>query len=376
MQALKILVVDDELGMRQGVIRVLRNYRITLPELAEEVSFAIETAETAEVALDLIQKDAPDIMLLDHKLPGMQGLELLEIIVRDYPDLLTIVITAYASLEIAISATKKGAYDFLAKPFTPEELKSTIGKATRHIVASREARRLGQERKKLRFQLISVVAHELKAPLAAIESYLRIISDGTAGDDIALYRQMAARSVVRVEGMRKLIVDLLDLTRIESGQSERNLQQLDLAELAARAAETFAAEAAERNIELQLNCADELPMIGDVRELEIIFNNLISNAIKYNRNDGRVEITVNERDGQITISVSDTGIGMTAEETTRLFGEFVRIKNEKTEKISGSGLGLSIVKKLAGLYGGTAEVTSVPDEGSQFTVKLKSSSIE
>jgi signal transduction histidine kinase len=104
--------------------------------------------------------------------------------------------------------------------------------------------------------------------------------------------------------------------------------------------------------------------------MEIILNNLLTNALKYNRQGGRVEISIESKDGSVIVRVADTGIGMTPEEAGRLFTEFVRIRNEKTRNILGSGLGLSIVKKIALLYGGDISVSSQPDVGSTFTVLL------
>ncbi|HQE30193.1 MAG TPA: ATP-binding protein, partial [Phycisphaerae bacterium] len=116
---------------------------------------------------------------------------------------------------------------------------------------------------------------------------------------------------------------------------------------------------------------EPVSMRADRGEIEMILNNLVSNAIKYNKPQGRVEVTVG-RDGEyVTLAVADTGIGIEPEEATKLFGEFVRIKNEKTRNILGSGLGLSIVQKLAELYDGSVTVASQPDAGSTFTVRLK-----
>jgi two-component system, sensor histidine kinase and response regulator len=112
-------------------------------------------------------------------------------------------------------------------------------------------------------------------------------------------------------------------------------------------------------------------MVADRGEIEMILNNLISNAIKYNREGGRVDVRLTREADRLTIAVADTGIGLTPEEAGRLFGEFVRIRNEKTQNILGSGLGLSIVKKLASLYGGDATVTSQSGVGSTFTVVLR-----
>ena len=111
-------------------------------------------------------------------------------------------------------------------------------------------------------------------------------------------------------------------------------------------------------------------MTADAGEIEMLLNNLLSNAVKYNRDGGRVDVTIARHGSQATIAVADTGIGMTAEEVGRIFGEFVRIKNEQTNHIPGSGLGLSIVKKLAQLYDGEVKVESRPDAGTTFTVVL------
>ena len=369
---LKILVVDDEPGMRSGVTRSLRDFTVRLPDINGEVRFEIDQARTGEEALEKIDAAAPDILLLDHKLPGISGLDVLDRVGPErLQDMLTVMITAYASLETAISATKRGAYDFLAKPFTPEELHSVVRKTAGRLILSRQARKLALEKRQIRFQFISVLAHELKAPLSAIEGYLNILKDKSAGDDPAVYERMIDRSLVRSEHMRKLISDLLDMTRIESGQKKRDLSQVDLREVAQVSVDTLMPSARARNIEITLHAGGPVTITADRSEIEIIFNNLISNAVKYNRDNGTVDIRIDPQGDTVVLSVADTGIGMTPEETAKLFGDFVRIKNDKTRNILGSGLGLSIVRKLAQMYGGDATVASQPDAGSTFTVTLR-----
>jgi two-component system, sensor histidine kinase and response regulator len=370
-ETLRLLVVDDETGMRLAVARVLNTYTVRLGDSGEhQVNFAVETAETGEEALEKMAKSEPDLMLLDMKLPGMSGIDVLREVHERHYHTLTLMITAYATLETAIEATKRGAHDFLPKPFTPDDLRTAIRRAVRHYVIEREARRLAVEKRQVRFQFISVLGHELKAPLAAVEGFLQILRDGTAGNDPQVIARVVDRALARTEGMRKLIVDLLNLTRIESGQKRRELAPVDLREVAVSSIETVSASAAGRNIAVELHAPDTASLTADRSEIEIIFNNLVSNAVKYNRDDGRVDVTIEPLDGGWTIRVADTGIGMSEDECARLFQEFVRIKNDKTRNIAGTGLGLSIVKKLAQFYAGDATVTSEPGVGSTFTVTL------
>ena len=368
---LNILVVDDEPGMRKGTARALRKFTAEYADLQTRVGFTVEQAATGEEALALIGRQVPDILLLDYKLPGISGLEVQEQLAARKHEILTVMISAYGSLQTVITATKRGAFDFLVKPFTPDELRMTLRKAAHHLPVHRQALRLAEERRQIRFEFIRVLGHELKAPLAAVEGYLWLLCNRSLGENLGAYDHLVERSLVRIDGMRKLIFDLLDLTRIESGNKERTLIVVDVRDVVEAGVETFAHEAAERGITIETRTPEALVMTADRGELEIILNNLISNAVKYNRDSGSVTVTARDAGEQVEISVADTGIGMSPREAGKLFGEFVRIKNEKTASILGSGLGLSIVKKLAELYEGSVSVESEADVGSTFSVTLR-----
>jgi signal transduction histidine kinase len=367
---LTVMVVDDEEGMCMSIERTLRTYKVRIPQVEEEVSFRVITSCSAEKALERMESEHVHILLLDHKLPGMSGIELLERIGGNGTSPLTIIMTAYASIETAIRATKSGAFDFLAKPFTPNEIKSVVHKAAEHLVVSLQAEKLAKEKRRVRFEFISVLSHELKSPLNAVESYLNILSDPDVAQENEQRMQFIERCRTRVGYMRKMIGDLLDLTYIESGEKQRKLVEVNLFELAAEAVETHRNKAVERDIDIDLKGEKDICFFADSGEIEIVLNNLISNAVKYNRNGGKVEVYLSADEETVTISVSDNGIGMTEDEAGKLFQDFSRIKNKKTKNILGSGLGLSTVKKIALLYDGRVDVKSVPDEGSTFTVRL------
>lgn len=369
-ETLRVLVVDDEPGMRSGVSRALGDFRLEVPEMNTELHFRIDEGSTGEEALAQIETSPPDIILLDYKLTGISGMEILKRLEGDDRDFVVIMITAYASLEMAIRATKQGTYDLLAKPFTPDELKATVGKAAKHLILQRSARALEEERRQVRFRFLSVLVHELKAPLAAVYSYLSILHDWPVAERPEEYSRIARRCLLRIDGMRKLIRDLLDLTSIESGQKKRRIEAIDLGRVAQETLDTFRAEAEERGITVALYTEGLLTFEADRGEIEMILNNLVSNAVKYNRDGGKVDLRVVSSDKDVRIEVTDTGIGMTPEEVSRLFGKFVRIKDAKTERIVGSGLGLSIIRKIVTLYKGEISVDSRPSAGSTFRIQL------
>lgn len=370
MATLKILVVDDEPGIRSGVTRIMRNFKVDYPFMEEMYDFKVFEAATGEEGIALADSELPDIVLLDNKLPGMQGVEVLEYIRKKKYDMFVVMITSYASLELAVKATHDGAVDFIPKPFTPQELKSSLETITKQIYLKRMARDMKQEGKQVRFQFLSVLSHELKAPLNAVEGYLNIIRERQMGDNLSDYDELVDRSLKRLQGMRNLILDLLDLTRIESGKPDRKSENTDLVKIIQNAIDTMMPFAIQKEVEVSLNAPEKLVRFLDPEEMEIILNNLLSNAIKYNREKGCVKIDLMEKAQETIIRVEDCGIGISEEDQAKLFRDFSRIKNPSTKNISGSGLGLSIVKKIVELNKGTITVESEPDKGSVFTVSL------
>jgi two-component system, sensor histidine kinase and response regulator len=370
MGVLKVLVVDDEPGIRSGVARILGNFHVTYPFMDEDYSFTIDQAGTGEEGIEMLENDKPDIILLDNKLPGMQGVEVLEYIRKKNYDIVVAMITSYASLDIAVRATRDGATDFIPKPFTPQELKSSIENITKQLYLRRITHKMKQEGKKIRYQFLSVLSHELKAPLNALEGYLLMMKDKQSGEKIDDYAVPIDRSLQRIQGMRNLIMDLLDFTRIRLERKDEKIQEVDLEVIAAGAIVTVQPFAIQMEVDVKLDVRSRALIMADPDDIEIVFNNLLSNAVKYNKFGGIAGITIDSSDSEAIIEISDSGIGIREEDTENLFTEFVRIKSEKTKNITGSGLGLSIVKKVVEMYKGSINVVSTPDKGSIFTVRL------
>ena len=370
MATLHILVVDDEPGIRSGIDRILRNYIVSYPFMDEDIDFTLIEAGTGEQAIDILNSKPVDIVLLDNKLPGIDGIDVLDYINKQQFDLAVMMITSYASLDLALKATKSGAYNFMPKPFTPQELRGSIENVSKYLFLKRMTKKMQTEGKQIRFQFLSVLSHELKSPINAIEGYLKMMQEKQMGDKIEDYDKMIDRSLARLTGMRNLIMDLLDLTKIESGKKERKLREISLSTIARTAMDTMEPYSIQKNVKMRLHEEGNVYLLADANEMEIIFNNLISNAVKYNKENGFVDVFLKEEEDKMLITVMDTGIGMEEDELGKIFQDFVRIKNSKTRTITGSGLGLSITKKMIEQYNGTIEVKSTPEKGSSFVVSL------
>jgi two-component system, sensor histidine kinase and response regulator len=370
MSILKLLVVDDEPGIRTGAERALRNFSVSYPFMDEEFTYEIIEAESGEKAIEIIESTQIDVMLLDNKLPGIDGIEVLEYVKNKDYDISVMMITSYASLELAVKATNMGAFSFVPKPFTPQELRTSIESITKHLFLRRMTKQMRDEGNQNQFQFLSVLSHELKSPINAVEGYIKIMLEKQAGDSIDDYKIMLERSVERLKGMRTLILDLLDLTRIASGKKSRDIRNIDLFEIAKRVVDTVEPLAIQKNVKVNLDVDENTFIKADSHEIEIILNNFVSNAVKYNRDGGKVFLTIKKLTEYYEICVEDTGIGISDDDQKNLFQEFMRIKNSKTKNITGSGLGLSIAKKMIDLYSGTIDVKSTPDIGTTFTVRI------
>jgi len=370
MATFKILVVDDELGIREGTKRILQNFKVDYPFMDEQIDFQILEAATGSEGIEIIDTQQPDILLLDSKLPDIQGVEVLEYVKNKHYDIIVVMITSYASLELAVKATRDGAFDFIPKPFTPQEIRASIENITKQLFLKRMTQSLNSTGKQIRFQFLSVLSHELKAPLNAIDGYLHMIREKQFGNNVDAYTEIIDRSMERIKGMRQLILDLLDLTKIETGKPTQKLLPVDVSKIVQMAIDTNRPYAIQKDVDIYLNNKSAVMMKADAGEIEIIMNNLISNAVKYNRTGGRVDCFIEKLPEAVRISVSDTGIGMTEEETQKIFEDFVRIRNQQTRDITGSGLGLSIVKKIVDMYKGAVDVQSTPGKGTTFTITL------
>jgi two-component system sensor histidine kinase/response regulator len=367
-----ILVVDDERGIREGCRRAL------VP-----LGYRVDVADTAAAGLRMLREGSYDLVLLDLMMPGMSGIEALGRIREIDPDIVVIIITGYATVEAAVKTIKQGAYDFISKPFTADDLILVVNKGLEHRRLSLENKRLrsieeeaeGLARAKaelekldaMKSRFMLTVAHELRAPIAAIQGYLGLILDGYAADDEHEMLQNAHR---RCGELLDMISDLLLLAHMKEKASGVKKTTVPVARVLEEVAGLLRADADRKGLTLKTESSGQPEMLADEEHLRQLWTNLISNGIKYTPRGGRVVASVHEKDGQIVGVVSDTGVGIAADDLPRIFDEFYRTKQAKSIEEHGTGLGLSIVKQIVESYGGTIDVESRLGEGTTFTFTL------
>jgi len=217
----------------------------------------------------------------------------------------------------------------------------------------------------VRAQFTLLTTHELRAPVAAIQSYLKLILEGYVPQPKV--RETLEKAERRAMEQLALIADLLELGRIGSADARGLVQPVQIETLLSEQLELLAASARERSITIETHIGENLDAVrANPDQIRSLWNNLISNAIKYNRDGGHVTITLVQGDGRLIGSVADTGIGIPEEAMTRLFSEFFRADNAKAQSRMGTGLGLSIVKEIVERGGGQITVESEIDKGTTF----------
>ncbi|MCK5380930.1 MAG: response regulator [Candidatus Latescibacteria bacterium] len=354
------MVIDDEETMRDSCTQVLT-----------KEGYRVEVASDGRTGLSKTQEMALDLALVDLKMPGMGGMEILEAIREMDPTIVPIVITGYATVTSAVEAMKRGAYDFLPKPFTPDELRLVVKRGLEKRRLEQETAALRAEKERMKRNFVTLVSHELRSPLVAVEQYLAVLGEGILDEEPAKQKKVLSRVRERVKELLTLVHEWLDISRIEAGRIVEKFEPLDLGTVLDEAAERMRGLAEPGRITIEISVPDDPgTMEGDREALNHLFGNLIGNAIKYNREEGRVHIRLEEDENDFVATVSDTGVGIPPEGLPFIFDEFFRVKTRETRKLTGSGLGLSLVKKIVEAHKGRIKVSSELGQGTTFTVIL------
>lgn len=372
-----ILVIDDEDGIRKGCRRVL-----------EPHGFLVHTAASCSEGLKLVAEQSFDLILLDVMLPDGRGVDLLKPIRTRDPETVVVIITGYATAELAVEAIKRGAYDFISKPFTADVLLMTIYQglekrrlsldAKRLQVLEKEAdelRRAKEEAERLnefKSSFATMVAHDLRSPVAGAQSLVRTLLHGFAGPMNEKQTELLGRVNKRLDFLLVLINDLLTLAASKSMATDQPLAAVSLNELLGRVVERLTEEARAKHINLAVALPPLILLVTATEDgLDAVLRNLLGNAIKYTPENGQVQVEAALIGDQVRINVVDTGIGISAEDLPHIGEEFFRAKNAHAQGIPGTGLGMSIVRQYIERFGGQMEIHSQEGRGTTVSLNLR-----
>ncbi len=484
MDKIRILIVDDEKVIREGVERALSGNE-----------YLIAKAENGERGIEMIQESGFDIVLLDLMMPGIDGFGVLEWLKENEPQIQVISLTGFATVSKAVTAMKRGAFDFVGKPFTPDYIRIVVDRAIEKISLRAETAKLREERTlsleaihkeqsrlktvfgcmveavlitdrdgvvvhhnpaaiklleiqtdpvigkplsesiqdlsavkmveeaisksvvvtrefapgsisrkflrancapvrsesgnilgsvtafedisthkeidRMKSDFVAMVAHELKSPLASIEQMIYALQMSCEYEAINACNTLHNRMTVRTKDLLRLIDNLLNLSKLENGTTIFNLEPIQGHDIIRDIVEITSPQAESKNITIEYNpCQENWWFNVDYDHIRTAFMNIISNAVKYTPEGGKLEISTSLSGGLANLCVKDSGIGISKEDLPHIFDRFFRVKGKATRHITGSGLGLSLVKEVVEAHQGYIDVNSVPEEGTTFTLSF------
>jgi signal transduction histidine kinase len=383
----RILIIEDSVEDRVF-------YRRHIAKGHEENYSFFETA-SAEEGLRLCRELTPDCVLLDYQLPDMDGLEFLDrlsIIVRQ-ATIPIIMLTGRGNEEVAVQAMKKGIHDYLVKGLNTNGLRQVVhsaidqGVLRRQIASQRqELERMAEERLSLIAELklhtaalsdanirkdefLAMLAHELRNPLAAISNAANVLTITDHKEEIDHSNHVIRR---QTKHLSRLIEDLLDVSRISLGKIELRQTVIDITAILDSAVEAIKVLTDERNHTLHLTLdRGNLWVNADPTRVEQIIVNLLNNAAKYTDTGGQIWLTARREESDLFISVKDSGVGIPHEKLPAMFELFTQGDRSSARTEGGLGIGLTIVKKLVEMHGGSiAAVSDGPGMGSEFMIRM------
>ncbi len=354
----KILIIDDEEVVLDSCTQILKGS-----------SYQIATAPDGAKGLSLLPEYLPDLVFVDLKMPGLSGFEVLDKVHEFDPTIVTVVITGFATVSSAVDAMKKGAYDFLPKPFTPDEFRliTRRGIEKRRLVL--EAISLRREKELLREQFASIVSHELKAPLGAVQQNLFALEYELSNVVNESQKEKLERIKVRIDELLKLINSWLRVISVDINKLKESFTRIDVIIPIRNALESLETLAERKNIELVTSFDTQLPQIsGDASSLSEVFVNIIGNAIKYSPDGTKVSVMTERQAEAILVSVKDSGVGISPEDLPHIFEGFYRGKS--SQAAAGHGIGLAVSRQIVDAHGGSIAVDSELGKGTTFVVGL------
>ncbi|RBQ04850.1 sensor histidine kinase [Pedobacter miscanthi] len=360
-----ILIVDDR-----------PENLISLQKVLQAHNFEVDTASSGEEALKKVLKNNYVLIILDVQMPDMDGFEVAEAIsgFSKAKDTAIIFLSAVnTELKFITKGYLSGGLDYITKPvdinvlllkiktfYRIYEQNRKLNEVQEKLLEEIEFRKQAEHKKD---EFISIASHELKTPLTSVKGYIQLLQRSLNRDDKTMAQNHLEKASIQLEKLNDLIVDLLDISKIESGKMKFNMKSFCADNMVNNAIEMLQQSNPDFKI-TKIGKSDEI-IFGDEMRLEQVVINFITNAIKYAPGTNQVNVTINIKDEKLYLAVKDFGIGISKEQQNKIFDKFYRVE-ENSNRFNGLGIGLYICSEIINRHGGTIGVNSVPDEGSEF----------
>ena len=356
-QKARILYVDDEPNNLTGFKATFRR------------DYKVVTAQSAQEALNILKDQEFEVIISDERMPETTGVEFFKSIVEDYPQPVRMLLTGYADIDSVIKAINDGqVYRYISKPWEENDMRLTIDNALQFYNTKNELRERNRELEKAYAELEKFVysaSHDLRAPLASVLGIVKVAQmEELEKEEYGDYMNKIETSVSKLDILLQNIISYYRSSRLEKSAVE-----VDFNKLVKQTIESFEFYEHAGNIEFDIQTEQNNPFIGDETRIQIVLNNVISNAIKYQRPEEpskKVGINVTISPQQAYIEIVDNGLGIATEEQENIFSMFYR----SAVKNAGSGIGLYIVKETLNKISGSINVESNLGEGSRFIIQI------
>jgi len=388
----------EQLAQRNTTLLIVDDEKVNLvltAQLFRNRGFKVLTASNATDALELVEKEQPEIVLLDYFMPGKDGFSTLTEIKLKFPDIYVIILTGKGSEEIAVTLMKAGASDYVLKPFLNQDLLERVEKVlkvreveirNRELLIERDRllkeieswnrmleMRVAEktlELQKVQEEIVQTekmstlgyisagMAHEIRNPLNSIGLYAQLLKGGLDDPERFEFLEKIEMEVRRIDGILRKLMDAVKRPRY-------HLQQVSIPKVIDSLLELFQSRAKMHGIRIDRDYRANPPQIlADATEIEQIFSNLFANSIEEMADGGVLTILLEQKEDTVNIDVTDTGKGIPHDDLQRIFDPFYTTKN------TGTGLGLSVVLRIIRTYNGKIEVKSEMGKGTTFSVSL------
>ena len=376
--------------------------RAFLTKAVSKQGFEVVTAPNATQARRQLDGRRPALIFLDVQMPEESGLTLLPQMLRDYPESVVVMMTAYGSEQVAAEALRGGADDYIAKPIDLQRLRVLLERnlekqrlraerqslverlkdSNRYLMRQHAALRRADEEilqinrqleqsNRYKSEFLANMSHELRTPLNAVLGFSEILLDTTmnltSGERTEFLRNIHSSG----QHLLGLINDILDLAKIEAGKMELKAEEMPVAEALQEVTSILEPMARQQGLQLtMIGLSDVGAIKADRSKFKQVLYNLLSNAVKFTPPPGQITLTVKDSPEHLMVSVHDTGIGMKEEDLPKLFREFEQIDGSYTRRYQGTGLGLALCRRFVEMHGGRIWAESQFGKGSTFTFTI------